>query len=218
MRRIAALLAGLTLAGSASAHPHIYIDSGLHLVFDGEGRLAAVRVVWAYDEFYSLLVLEDLGLDPDADGVLTDAEVEKLNGFDMQWVEGFEGDLYALEGEAPLALGGPLEWTTRMQQGRIVSMHTRAFEAPVEVGADPVVLQVYDPSFYTAYTIALPTRIAGREGCQAQLYRPDLDAAGEELLAALAELGAMDTVEDAGFPAVGANFADEIRVTCAPRS
>ena len=52
-----------------------------------------MRVTWAYDEFYSLLVLEDMRLDQDADGVLTEAEEQFLSGFDAQWVEGYNGDL-----------------------------------------------------------------------------------------------------------------------------
>ena len=38
------------------------------LVFDGEGRLAAIRTAWVYDAFFTLLVVEDGGHDADADG------------------------------------------------------------------------------------------------------------------------------------------------------
>lgn len=219
MARLAALLAGLALLpGAASAHPHIFIDTGLRLGFDAQGRLASVRVIWSYDDLYSLLTFEDLGLDPDADGTLTDDELARLNGFDMAWIEGYDGDLKVNVGDMPLTLTGPLEWTTRVEQGRIVTMHTRAFETPVEVGSGGVSFRIYDPGFYTAYTVVLDTAIEGRAGCTAQLWRPDLTEANQQLLDALAELGATESVEDAGFPAVGAAFADEIRLTCAPPS
>ena len=66
----AALLACATPLG---AHPHIFVDTGFEVILDAEGRLTHLRITWAYDEFYSLLVTEDRGLDPDYDGVLTPA-------------------------------------------------------------------------------------------------------------------------------------------------
>ena len=74
----------LALATPLGAHPHIFVDTKLEVLVDAEGRLTHLRITWAYDEFYSLLVTEDRGLDPDYDGVLTDAEIASLNGFDMQ--------------------------------------------------------------------------------------------------------------------------------------
>lgn len=219
MGRILGAIAGVALAaGQAAAHPHVFIDSGLHLIFDTEGRLAAVRVIWAYDEFYSLLVLEDMGLDADHDGVLTPEELARLDGFDMAWDPDFPGDLYGEAGGDEIALSRPLEHSTELRDGRIVTMHIRALETRLDPAELPVVFRVYDPSFYTAYTVALPTRIEGREGCAAEVLEPVMDEANAQLLAALAELGATDTVSEADFPAVGAAFADEIRLTCAPRS
>jgi ABC-type uncharacterized transport system substrate-binding protein len=214
----AAAVAALGLASPALAHPHIFIDAAVHPVFDTDGKLAAVRVVWRYDELYSLLVLEDMGLDQDYDGVLTEAEIAALDGFDMNWDPDYAGDLYVLAEERELALSRPVEHSTQVQDGRIVTMHTRALETRVEVGTAPVVFQVYDPSFYTAYQLTLPSRVEGREDCTAQVYTPDLTDANRALLDALAELGANQSVEDYDFPAVGADFAEELRLACASPS
>ena len=82
MRRIgrcaaAAALAGLA-AGQAGAHPHVFLDGGAHFIFDDQGRLAAIRVIWQYDAFASLFILESLEVDKDGDGVLTDDETAKV--------------------------------------------------------------------------------------------------------------------------------------------
>ncbi len=216
MRGGLAILTAATLAaGNVQAHPHIFIDTGLHLLFDTDGRLAAVRVVWTYDELYSLFVLEDLGLDADYDGALTEAEKAKLNGFDMEWVPGYEGDTYGLLGGAKIALSGPMEHTADLVDGRIVTTHVRALADRIEVGETPVIFQVYDPTYYTAYTLSLPTRIEGRSDCSAQVFVPDMTEANQALLDALREIGADETLEDYDFPAVGANFAEEIRLLCA---
>ncbi len=68
--------------------------------------------------------------------------------------------------------------------------------------------------FYTAYTIASDPVLTGREGCTAEVFAPDLSEADKQLQAALAEYNADEDVEE-DFPAIGAAYADEIRVTCA---
>lgn len=215
MRRLALLLC--LAAAPAGAHPHIYIDAGLHPIFDRAGRLVAVRVIWAYDDLYSSLIFEDRGVDPDMDGVLTPEETALLQGFDMAWEPGFEGDLEVRRGDDRIALSGPTEPTAAVIAGQIVTTHVRRFAEPLVVGADPVVFAVYDPTFYSAYTIALGALPEGREDCKAELYEPDVEAAYEILGAAIEEMGA-ERIANGDFPAVGAIFAEELRLSCPPRA
>lgn len=218
-RHLAAAAIAVLPLNSARAHPHIFIDAGLELIFDGQNKLEAVRVTWAYDEFYSLVVLEDNGLDPDGDGVLADAEQKSIQGFDMNWTEGFAGDLQAMQNDTPLALSRPSEFTALLKDGRLISTHLRRFETKVVMTDDPVRLLVYDPEYYTAYTVASDPVVQGRAGCQVRIFVPDPTKASKELEAALAELGTDQTLDDLAvenFPAIGATFAEEVQVTCAP--
>lgn len=212
-RRATALAVGLAgLGAPAGAHPHVFIDAGVELRFDGDGRLDAVRVVWVYDDLTSLMILADRGFDPEGNGVLTDEETARLNGFDMQWDPEFAGDTYLLQGDHPLALGRPQDWTAKVVEGRIITTHLRRLDAPVRPGAVPVLVQVYDPGYYTAYAIAAAPLIRGRDDCVAEVFGPDLDAAQEALQAAMKELSGLDLEQ--GFPAVGQNYAEEVRLTC----
>lgn len=219
--RVSGWLAAACVAASglpALAHPHIFIDAGATLIFDEHGRLGAVRIVWAYDSLFSLVVVEEMGLDPDFDGVLEPAETARLAGFDMNWIEGYAGDSYLLTGGAETGLSRPLEWQAAYDGGRVVSTHLRALEQRVDVGAEPVILQIYDPTYYNSYEITLPVRLENApEGCAAQVFVPDPSAASDQLLAALQEFaGSDDPFFEDDFPAVGALFAHEVRVTCAP--
>jgi ABC-type uncharacterized transport system substrate-binding protein len=218
MTPIRPALAALALSTApALAHPHIFIDTGLEVILDDQGRADAVRVVWVYDDFYSLVMLQDRGLDPDGDGKLTQEEEASLSGFDMDWDPDFQGDLYLLDkGEVPVALGRPHHWSARVEQGRIVSVHVRDLVTPLKVTDDPLVLQVYDPTYYSAYTILGTPLLSGpgAAACSVQVFEPDLTAAQEELQAMLQEYTA-DQSTEMDFPAVGANFAEEARVTCA---
>lgn len=211
MRRAAFLAAALAVHGAAPAlaHPHEFIDAGVELRFDG-GTLAALRIVWVYDDLTSLMILTDRGIDPDQP--LTPAQAADLTGFDMNWEAGFAGDTYLLNGETPVALGPPQDWTAHVVQGRIITTHLRQVAPPLAPGAAPLVVQVYDPSYYTAYTIATAPLIRGRDDCAAQVYGPDTAAADAALAEAMKELSGNDP--EAEFPAIGAAYAEEVRVTC----
>jgi ABC-type uncharacterized transport system substrate-binding protein len=215
MRRYAALI-GCLLAGPVLAHPHVWIDARVEVLLDEQNRATGVRISWTYDDLYSLYVVGDMGLDPDWDGVLTPEEEARLAGFDMNWDPGFPGDTYALLGESALDLSRPKDWTASYAGGRITSTHLRSFAAPVPLGAEPLVVQVYDPGYYVAYSIPFDPVLTGGQGCRAQVFVPDIDAAEQELLAALSEY-TPDVDLEAEFPAVGANFAEEVRVTCPAR-
>lgn len=211
----ASLVAGALTGAAAplSAHPHIFIDTGIEVLFNADGQAMAVRVSWHYDDFYSLMMIEDRQLDADHDGILTPEEQAKLTGFDMDWDADYEGDLFVLLGDQRLALGRPDAFTASYADGRIVSTHLRPLQTPVRPGADPLIVQVYDPGYYTAYTITGDARLTNAATCVAQVFEPDRDAADAKLQAMLDEYTGQDGVE-MEFPAIGSAYADEVRVIC----
>ncbi|WP_102110538.1 DUF1007 family protein [Oceaniglobus roseus] len=211
------LLALLLCATSAAAHPHLFIDSGLSPVFDDEGRLAGVRVVWVYDELYSLMMLEDYGLDPDGDGALTKEEAAGFAGFDQKPEEGFTGTTRAYLGEAELPLGPPVLPLVVLSEGRLASSHVRRFETPVAADAGAVEIRTFDPTYYAAFSLSLPPRPEGRSDCETGKVAADVEAANSVLEAVLKELQGTD-FDDDDFPEVGERYADTLRVTCAAPS
>jgi ABC-type uncharacterized transport system substrate-binding protein len=212
-----ALLCGWFLVagvGPALSHPHVWIDTTVEVILNAENEATGVRIGWTYDDLYSLYVVGDMGLDPDWDGKLTPDEMARLSGFDMNWDPDFPGDTYALLGDQPLALSRPKDWTASYGEGKITSTHLRSFDAPIPLAEVPLILQVYDPGYYVAYAIPFDPVVTGGTGCTAQVFVPDIDAAEQELLDALSEF-TPDIDLEAEFPAVGAKFAEEVRVTCA---
>jgi polyphosphate kinase len=130
----------------------------------------------------------------------------------MNWDIGYHGNTHALVGDAEVALSRPLEYTADAQDGRIVTAYIRAFETPIDLGAEAVIVQTYDPDVYYAYHLTLASAVEGREGCETQVFVPDLDAANRILLETLNELGPAEPAEEMGFPAMGAQFAQEVRL------
>ena len=214
MRRksgIAAIVAVLAWSGPAAAHPHIFIDAGFTLIRDAGGQFSAIEVRWRYDELYSLILLEDYGLDPDFDLVLTEAEIEATLGFDLNWGGGFTGGLVVTQDDAEVELGPPEPVSlTLLPSGRIETIHRRPL---IDVASAPLSVSIHDPEFYIAFEMILPAAVAGAPECSAELVRADLDRAYAILEAALDEIGGSVAAED-NFPPVGAHFADRVEVTC----
>ncbi len=202
------LICALALALSpfaALSHPHIFVDTTLRLVTNASGQITGVEVTWAYDDLYSLLLLEDKQLDGDYDGKLTKAELAQLDGFDMQWVDGYMGDLYAsLPAGGALDLSGPTPMGVAFNKGRITTRHLRTLPQPV----DQLVLRAYDPTFYTAYD--LTGGVTAPEGCAVQVQKADIDAAQARVAEALKTMPA----DPDAYPEVGDAFADTVQVRC----
>jgi ABC-type uncharacterized transport system substrate-binding protein len=201
-------LLGLGLPGVGSAHPHVFVDTGLRVILDDQGRIAGVEVSWTYDALYSMLTFEDMGLDNDYDGRLDAHELSFLNGFDLNWDAGFEGDLYLEAQGQSLALGRPEGRGVAVQDAQIVSTHYRPLVEPV--AANGVILRAYDPTFYTAYDLTRGVEVQG--ACTAEITPADLDAAYTLVEESLYALPA-DQAE-AAFPEVGAAFADTVVISC----
>jgi len=202
----------LASAQASGAHPHVFIDAGLTLTTDDGGRVAAVEVTWLYDELYTLILLQDYGLDEDFDGRLTPEEVQATLGFDLNWNSGFEGGLVlSREGET-LGLGAPEPVSMTLRpDGRIETVHRRPVTG--DPGAGAIEAQVYDEAFFIAFEATLPSSVSGAPDCAPDLVRADLDAAYAALEAELASIGGAVAAED-NFPAVGALFADKLVFSC----
>lgn len=202
----------LSLPSAGWAHPHAFIDASLQILFNDAGLATGVRITWVYDPLTTLMILEAQQMDLDFDAVLTPDELAKLQGFDMQWAPGFDGDTYALIGTSPLDLGPPTEGTAAYDDEQVRSSHARYFAKPVAVGALPLIIQSYDPEYYTAYVVADAT-LSGSDRCTVQIFTPDLSE-GDIALQSTLELLGPEVDVAANFPRVGAAYAEEARVTC----
>ncbi|MFA8441544.1 DUF1007 family protein [Yoonia sp.] len=213
MRLILPLLAALTVPHGATAHPHVFVEAQVTVVFDDGGALG-VKLDWFYDDLFSLLVTTDLGIDMDGDLQLTAAEQQLLDTQITAWPPDYTGDLEVSQGGAVLVLGEKRDHRMTYADGLFHEVHLR----PVPQIADPqapIGIRVYDPSFYTAYDLRRPVLIEGRDDCTAEVVPADIDAAY-----ALAEslLDGQDpnaVGPDEYFPEIGDAFADTIVVTCA---
>ena len=215
MRRLALAPLLCFAAAPVAAHPHVFIDTTVELIFDDQGQATALRIGWTYDELTTLMIIEDGGDDKDGDGVISASELQTLKGFDMDWGEEFPGDTFAKMGGLPVDLSmKPEDWTTDWKDGRLISTHIRRFTEPVRIAADPLVILPYDPGYYTAYAIASAPALTGRPDCKAEIFVPDTEGRYGELVNALQEFTPDMQIDEVTFPNVGEQLSEEVRVTC----
>jgi ABC-type uncharacterized transport system substrate-binding protein len=186
---------GLTgFAGPAAAHPHVFIDTTVTAILDPQGKVTGVRLRWDYDALVSMVVAEDKGADADMDGMISPTEAVVLDGFDMTWIDGFDGDTGLYQNEAKLPLKpGPQDWATGWAAGsdggHLWSEYTRWLATPVDPGAGPVSIVVYDVSDYTAYTLTAAALSFGDSVAHSTPCRieppPETDATDGGLLSTL---------------------------------
>lgn len=205
---------GLMMASPALAHPHVFVDAQIAPQFAADGRIEAIKVTWTYDDLYSLMILEDHALDQDGDGLLTEAEIAELQGFDSHWPEDFPGNTYVLVAGQPQALGRPTAWTASYGDGKLTSTHVRQLTEPLRPEAAALVVKNYDPEHYYAYAILAAAPEGQAAGCAAQIIPYDPVAADAALSAASDAFIAADT-SDAPYPQIGAYFSDRVEVLCA---
>ncbi len=208
--RPAALL--LLLPAPLAAHPHVFVEAEVEVLAEA-GAVTGVRLTWTYDDLFSLILAEDLGIDADGDLRLTAAELSALQAHVADWPPDYAGDLVVTAGGAPVPLGPRQEHGVAYQGGVVVEAHRRPLAAPAPAAAAPVLVEVYDPYYYVAYEVRGVT-VSGDPTCEATLIRADLDAAQAEVDATWAGIDWAGAAPDVQLPPIGGAFADRVEVRC----
>ena len=216
-RRFAALLAFFTaiaVAPPAMAHPHVWVEMRSDVVFNDQGQISAVNLMWTFDDAYAQMALD--GLDANGDGVydpselepLTKENVESLKDYDYFTAVRFNGQKQPV-GEVKEA--GQVYSNDKLQLHLQVPLKT-----PVDPTKGEFVLKVYDPDFFIAFDYAKdePVSVIGAmpKNCELVVKPVPTDAEIEQTRAMLATKGPdwkPENEED-----FGAIFAQPVTIQC----
>ena len=166
MLLVITLFAGLTLPTRALAHPHVFIENKLDIVFDENG-LAGFQVTWSFDEMFTIMVLEDiLGL-TDSPMETSHVPVVKQQAFDHLREDDYFTKVCI--NKASFRVQFIEAFSARMDKERLVY----EFFIPCHVKAlsswQSVAVAQYDPSFYAALFLAEdPITVRGAQDYQVE--------------------------------------------------
>ena len=172
MRALLALLACLAATSPALAHPHVWITAKAELVYGPDGKVAALRHHWTFDEAYSAFAVQ--GLDANGDGKLSREELQPFATTSMESLTEFGYFTTVKAAGLKQKLGPPrADWMS--YEGNRLTLH---FEMPLDKAAPPklVVMEVADPTFFVDFTPsegADAVVLAGAPvGCTVNVTRP----------------------------------------------
>jgi ABC-type uncharacterized transport system substrate-binding protein len=182
----AAIVAAVFLAEPAFAHPHVFVDAKAEVVFSAPGTITAVRNIWQFDPSFSEYAVQ--GLDTNDDGKLSDAELKPLAKVNVEALAEFEFFTFLIVGDHKLQFVPPTEYWLEFRGGRLTLFFTLPLKEPVALQKG-MVLEIYDPEYYVAFTFVkdTPIAVAGNAGgCKAAYHPPhELD---DKTMAALSAI------------------------------
>jgi ABC-type uncharacterized transport system substrate-binding protein len=160
----AALAAGLLLpASTARAHPHVFVENAVEVLFD-RGAPVGVRLRWTFDEAASAALRQ--GHASGATGSLTEADVRQLE-------EGAFGTLaergyltvVRIDGR-PLKAVQPRDFSAASSDGKLSYVFTVPIEPHAvegEAGSGKIEVVNFDPDYFLSFALSQsdPIRAAG---------------------------------------------------------
>lgn len=132
------------------AHPHVWTDFASEIVFDREGRIAAIRHHWRFDKEFSAYALQ--GLDTDRDGSYSRQELEPLARENVESLKDYDYFTFLSVGDYDAHFSAPTAYHLDLEDGRLMLHFTLPLATPLKPAA-PATLQVYDPEYYVAFSL-----------------------------------------------------------------
>ncbi len=211
---VSALIVGLILllpaGGRAVAHPHVWIDMRTAALLDDRERVAALRIEWLFDRFYSAFAQEDV--DTDGNGVITDAEADRWARTALENIAkvGYFAEIL-VDGQSrpPVKAGQAIG---RWRDGQLHMSFVVHLDQPADPRKQVFGYMAYDPDFYIDIRHPDGAGAAMVEGpgsgtCTAKVGRSE---PSPETVASAAALGPDETAPSG----LGRLFADYVKVTC----
>lgn len=210
----AGLLALIGAAGEAAAHPHVWVEMRSDLVFNEDGQVTAMNLMWTFDDGYAQVALE--GLDANGDGVFSQSELEPLTKENMNSLKDYDYfTVIRFAGEKQVF--GEVTEFGQIYSNDKLSLHFRVpLATPLDPRSGEIMAKVYDPDFFIAFDYAKeePVTVIGTlpENCAAALKPVPTNEEVEQTRAMLSTKGPEwkpENNED-----FGALFAQPVTVQC----
>ncbi len=182
--RLAGLFVALfALVQPAMAHPHIFIDAKVTVVFDDAGRITGLRHTWTFDTAFSVWMVQ--GLDTNGDNIVSSEEMQQLADENMVGLA--EYGFYTSAGD-DMKFTSVGDQRMRYEGNRVTLDYSVNTVTPVAPGSR-FELGVYDAEYYVAISFADVSAVTlenAPASCTTQLVPPrPMDPATEERLYAL---------------------------------
>lgn len=186
-----AILVFLMMPLRANAHPHMWVEGKVQLMFDAQGAVTGVTQTWLFDEMFSSYAKQ--GLPTDSDNRPPQAELDKIG---KSWIEALADPMShyftrITHGNREVPTGPAqrvrVDWNSATEQMSL--QFELPLLTPLVPGDRPLVVSVADPTFYVAYSFEAPDAIellAAPASCNVKYEMPKrLDTQTAQRLASI---------------------------------
>jgi ABC-type uncharacterized transport system substrate-binding protein len=180
------LITALAVGGAATAgaHPHVFVNARVEILFDAQGRMTDIRHVWKFDPAFSAFASQ--GLDKNGDGKLSAAELAPMAKTNVDSLKAYRFFTWLTIGNKQVKFKFPDKYFLRDDDGLLTLYYQLPLAEPTAPGPN-MTLEVYDPEYFVAFTFAKTDPITlyhAPPGCTASYHPPHRLNAG--IMAALA--------------------------------
>jgi ABC-type uncharacterized transport system substrate-binding protein len=145
------------MAITSWAHPHVFINSTVEVVFDRKG-LAGFRMRWLFDEIFSSMMRLDF--DANHSGCFEDLEVKKIKQSAFASLRDLNYFTHVRINGKPFQVRYVTDFSADLNKGRLIY----SFFVPCHVTAistfKEIRLAVYDQSYYCSVFLEDPVRFS----------------------------------------------------------
>jgi ABC-type uncharacterized transport system substrate-binding protein len=192
MRRVGhtAILAGIfswsLMVSPLRAHPHVFVEGKVAVIFDDHKRIKGIRNIWQFDKAYSAFAV--VGLDANGDGKLSPQELAPLAKVNVDSLAEYAYFTYLTVDAKPVVFKPPIDYFLVEDRGQLTLYFTLPLDQPIPVTADTA-LEVFDREYFIAFHFPANGAIKlthAPPGCSANFHPPHLlDATTVNELAAI---------------------------------
>ena len=137
------------LAAQALAHPHVFADVKVKVLYDATG-FVGIENRWTYDEAYSIAMLSSV--DKDGDGKISAGEQSSLQTAILGPIEKSNYYNYVQAGSKFLSAKRIKDFKANMVKGKLVLDFVTEFSMPAGADWTMLVVVVADPTNYIQMT------------------------------------------------------------------
>ena len=150
-RAVLVILFASLAAVSACAHPHVFINNKMTVLFEA-GKLSGISFRWAFDDMFSEMILTDFK--PNVDGNFTAKQTATIKSGAFDNLENYHYFLAFFIGKRPLKKIRIEQFTPSVVEGsKLVYSFFVPLDLPVTAEEQSVRITVYDDTYFVAFDL-----------------------------------------------------------------
>jgi ABC-type uncharacterized transport system substrate-binding protein len=154
-------LASLVCVGPAAAHPHVFIDYSVTVLFD-DADVKSIRMSWTFDEMYSSMLFHDYTSRPK--GALTPDDIKSLETGAFRDTADFHYFVDVTLNGKVVPVAEPTDFDARFEKRRMTYIFTVPLRTATPAARNTLEIQAFDHEFYIDFELAKTAPVAVEHG------------------------------------------------------